>query len=171
MSVARVFVHGLESSSRGTKAMFFKNRYGDMIVEDFHGTLDQRMGKLNALLSQRTSVIMVGSSFGGLMVAIFALENPKRVTKLILLAPALTFQDFEPYLEYKSDIPVTVYHGKKDKVIPLAPVYDVARRVFTDLTFNRADDDHGLKDTFPSLDWDYLLETGPAFRRHEGVRS
>jgi hypothetical protein len=60
---------------------------------------------------------------------------------------------------------VAVYHGKKDEVIPLAPVYDVARRVFTDLTFNRVDDDHALKNTFPSMDWDDLLEIGSAFRR------
>jgi len=165
MSLARVFIHGLESSSYGTKATFFKRRYADMIVEDFHGTLDQRMGKLNALLSHNTSVIIVGSSFGGLMAAIFACENPRRVTKLILLAPALTFWDFEPYLHQRLDIPVTVYHGKKDDVISVAPVYDVARRVFAELTFNTLDDDHALKNTFQYIDWDHLLETRPAFRR------
>jgi predicted esterase len=165
MSLSRVFIHGLESSSCGTKATFFKKRYADMIVEDFHGTLDQRMGKLNALLSNNTSVIIVGSSFGGLMAAIFACENPRRVIKLILLAPALTFQDFEPCLHHRLDIPVTVYHGKKDDVISVAPVYDVARKVFADLTFHTVDDDHVLKDTFPYIDWDTLLETGSAFRR------
>lgn len=161
MSLARVFIHGLESSSCGTKATFFKRRYADMIVEDFHGTLDQRMGKLNALLSDNTSVIIVGSSFGGLMAAIFACENPRRVTKVILLAPALTFGDFEPYLHHRLDIPVTVYHGKKDDVICVAPVYDVARRVFADLTFNTVDDDHMLGKTFECIEWDNLLETKP----------
>ncbi len=165
MSLARVFIHGLESSSRGTKATFFKRRYADMIVENFYGTLDQRMGKLNALLSDNPSVIIVGSSFGGLMAAIFACENPRRVTKLILLAPALIFRDFEPYLHHRLDIPVTVYHGKKDDVISVAPVYDVARRVFADLTFNTVDDDHALKNTFQYIDWDQLLEIRPAFRR------
>ena len=165
MNLVKVFIHGLESSSHGTKAMFFKRRYADMIVEDFHGTLDQRMARLNALLSDNTSVIIVGSSFGGLMAAIFALENPRRVTKLILLAPALTFQGFESYLQRRLDIPVTVYHGKKDDIISLATVYDVARRVFADLTFNTVDDGHALKNTFPYMDWDHLLETGPAFRR------
>ena len=43
----------------------------------------------------------------------------------------------------------------------------MARRVFAGLTFNRVDDDHGLKNTFQSMDWDGLLETGPAFGRHE----
>ena len=157
MSLARVFIHGLESSSCGTKATFFKRRYADMIVEDFHGTLDQRMGKLNALLSDDTSVIIVGSSFGGLMAAMFACENPRRVTKLILLAPALTFRDFGPYLHQRLDMPVTVYHGKNDDVVPLAPVHDIARRVFKNLTFNIVDDDHILSKTFKSIDWDNLL--------------
>jgi len=162
MSLARVFIHGLESSSRGTKAMFFKRRYADMIVEDFHGTLDQRMGKLSDLLADNPSLIMVGSSFGGLMAAIFALENPNRVKKLILLAPALTFPDFELYLHHRIEIPVTVYHGKKDEVIPAVPVHAVAREVFGNLTFNTVDDNHMLSKTFKDIDWDDLLETKPA---------
>jgi pimeloyl-ACP methyl ester carboxylesterase len=162
MSLARVFIHGLESSSRGTKAMFFKRRYADMIVEDFHGTLDQRMGKLSDLLADNPSLIMVGSSFGGLMAAIFAMENPNRVKKLILLAPALTFPDFEPYLHHRIEIPVTVYHGKKDDVVPTAPTYEVARKIFGNLAFNAVDDDHMLSKTFKGIDWDDLLETKPA---------
>ncbi len=162
MSLARVFIHGLESSSRGTKAMFFKRRYTDMIVEDFYETLDQRMGKLNRLLSDYPSLIMVGSSFGGLMAAIYALENPNRVKRLILLAPALTFPDFEPYLHHRIEIPVTVYHGKKDDVVPAALTYEVARRIFGNLAFNAVDDDHMLSKTFKGIDWDDLLETKPA---------
>jgi pimeloyl-ACP methyl ester carboxylesterase len=162
MNLARVFIHGLESSSRGTKATFFKRRYADMIVEDFHGTLDQRMHKLSGLLSDDPALIMVGSSLGGLMAAIFALENPNRVKKLILLAPALTFPDFEPYLCHRIEIPVTVYHGKKDDVVPAAPTYEVAREIFGNLAFNEVDDDHMLSQTFKAIDWDDLLETKPA---------
>ena len=161
MSLARVFIHGLESSSCGSKATFFKRRYAEMIVEDFHGTLDERMGKLKGLLFDHPSLIMVGSSFGGLMAAIYALENPNRVKKLILLAPALTFPDFEPYLHHRTEIPVTVYHGQRDDVVPAAPTYEVARKVFCNLTFNEVDDDHMLSKTFKGIDWDDLLETKP----------
>ena len=161
MSLARVFIHGLESSSRGTKGVFLRGRYPDMIIPDFHGPLQERMHKLSGLLSH-PSLIMVGSSFGGLMAAIFALENPNRVKKLILLAPALTFPDFEPYLHHRIEIPVTVYHGKKDDVVPAAPTYAVAREIFGNLAFNAVDDDHMLSKTFKSIDWDDLLETKPA---------
>ena len=161
MSLARVFIHGLESSSRGTKGVFLRGRYPDMIIPDFHGPLQERMHKLSGLLSH-PSLIMVGSSFGGLMAAIFALENPNRVKKLILLAPALTFPDFEPYLHHRIEIPVTVYHGKKDDVVPAAPTYAVAREIFGNLAFNAVDDDHMLSKTFKGMDWDDLLETKPA---------
>jgi pimeloyl-ACP methyl ester carboxylesterase len=144
MSLWRVFVHGLESSSRGTKGVFFKQRYPDMI---------------NALLADNTSLIIVGSSFGGLMAAMYACDDPGRVKKLVLLAPALSFPEFEPYSQHRVDIPVTIYHGKKDEIIPVAHVHQVARAVFRNLAFNTVDDDHALRKTFKSMNWDNLLET------------
>lgn len=162
MNVTRVFIHGLESSSQGTKGVFFRQRCPDMIIEDFHGPLEERMNKLNSLLSDKTSLIMVGSSYGGLMAAIFACKRQKSVKKLILLAPALSRQEFEPYLQKRTDIPVVIYHGKNDDVVPLAHVHEIAHRVFENLTFNMVDDDHVLSKTFKSMDWDNLLEIRPA---------
>ena len=158
----RVFIHGLESSSKGTKGVFFRERYPDMIIEDFHGTLEQRMDKLNSLLYEKSSLIMVGSSYGGLMAAIYAFNNQERVKKLILLAPALVFQEFEPHLKKRTDTAVIIYHGKGDDVVPLTPLHKIARKVFKNLTFNMVDDDHVLSRTFKSIDWDKLLEIGTA---------
>ena len=157
MNDTRVFIHGLESSSQGTKGVFFRKRYPDMVIEDFPGTLEQRMDKLNSLLSEKTSLIMVGSSYGGLMAAIYGFNNKDRVKKLILLAPALVCHEFHPYLRKRTDIPVIIFHGKKDEVVPLAPVHEIANRVFENLTFNILDDDHILSKTFKSMDWDNLL--------------
>ena len=157
MNDTRVFIHGLVSSSHGTKGLFFRERYPDMIIEDFSGSLDQRMEKLNNILAKERSLIMVGSSYGGLMAAIFAFNNPERVKKLILLAPALVSEGFEPYLQKRTDVPVIIYHGRNDDVVPLPPVQDIARRVFENLTFNMVDDDHVLSKTFTSIEWDSLL--------------
>lgn len=158
MNATRVFVHGLEGSSHGTKAMFFRERYPDMIIEDFRGTLEQRMDKLERILRDRTSLILVGSSFGGLMAAAFACKDQARVKKLVLLAPALSVEEFEPFLVQRIDTPAVIFHGKDDDVVPLAPVYEIARMVFGNLTFNKIDDDHVLSKTFRSLGWDDLLE-------------
>ncbi|MBW1742035.1 MAG: alpha/beta fold hydrolase [Deltaproteobacteria bacterium] len=157
MNNTKVFIHGLLGHSKGTKATFLRERYPDMIIEDFRGGLEERMDKLNSVLAGKESIVMVGSSLGGLMAAMFTLDNQERVKKLILLAPALATEEFMPNLERRTDTPVTIYHGKNDDVVPLAPVQDIAHRVFNNLTFNTVDDDHVLSKTFTMIDWDTLL--------------
>jgi pimeloyl-ACP methyl ester carboxylesterase len=93
MGATSVFIHGLDSSSRGTKGSFFRKRYPQMLMEDYTGPLEERMAKLKASLAGRDSLILVGSSYGGLMAALFALENEARVRRLVLLAPALAHID------------------------------------------------------------------------------
>ncbi len=155
--ITRLFIHGLESSSGGTKGVFFRTRYPDMIIEDFTGSLEERMGKLNKILSDKTDLILVGSSFGGLMAAIYTCDNESKVKKLILLAPALNQEAFKSYMDRKIDAPVTVYHGSNDNVVPVESVRTVAHSVFTNITYNIVDDDHPLRETFESFDWDEML--------------
>ena len=35
MTATRVFIHGLESTSQGTKGVYFRERYPDMIINDY----------------------------------------------------------------------------------------------------------------------------------------
>lgn len=157
MPTTRVFIHGLESSSGGTKGTFFSKRYPDMIVKDYVGTLDERMNVLNETLADRNDLLLVGSSYGGLMASIFACENERKVKKLILLAPALNLVEFKPYLSKKVAIPVTVYHGSRDDVVPPEPVKQIATSIFQNISYNSVDDDHPLSSTFSTFDWDDLL--------------
>ena len=92
----RLFLHGLDSSGSGTKGTFFSTRYPDMLRPDFEGTLEERMIQLSRILGDSTDLIVVGSSFGGLMGACLAIDLPDRVQRLILLAPALNFLEFSP---------------------------------------------------------------------------
>ena len=55
-----------------------------MIIGDFRGPLKARMDKLDNLLANKTSLVLVGSSFGGVMGAVFAGKYPTRVKRLIL---------------------------------------------------------------------------------------
>ncbi len=157
MGVTRVFIHGLESSSQGVKGVFFRQRYPDMMIEDFHGSLKERMEKLNRLLGGMDDLILVGSSYGGLMAAIYACENELRVKKLILLAPALHIVDLAPCLSRKVQIPVSLFHGIHDDVVPPETVQAIARRIFACLDHHLVDDDHSLHITFPLMDWKALL--------------
>jgi len=153
----RIFIHGLESSNQGTKSVFFRERYPDMVIPYFTGSLDERMKSLNSVLVQKTGIILVGSSFGGLMAAIFAMENEERVERMILLAPAINLVEFAEYRSKTLSVPVWMYHGRSDEVIPLNDVEKVAKSVFHHLSFHVVEDDHYLQNTFRTLDWDRLL--------------
>jgi pimeloyl-ACP methyl ester carboxylesterase len=154
-----IFIHGQESSSQGTKGLFFRDLFPEMIIPDFVGDVSTRMSKLNKILLDKRGTIMIGSSLGGLMAALYAFQYQNRLKKLILLAPALNLPELNPYLSEKLTVPVYVFHGKEDEVIPPKPIQSIAKKVFTNLTFNLVDDDHRLSRTFTSIDWDQLLRS------------
>ncbi len=157
MRCAKLFIHGLESSARGTKGSFFSHHFKEMMVPDFHGDLSERMTKLVEICCNCQQIIIVGSSFGGLMATCFALQNPEMVKGLILLAPALNFGDFKPPVE-KSNVPVQIVIGDQDVVTPAEIVLPLAHRTFTDphVTLLKGED-HFLKGGFLEMDWHQLL--------------
>ena len=157
MASLRIFIHGLESNNQGTKAVYFRKHFPGMLTPNFPGPLNERMAKLHAVLSGENDIILVGSSFGGLMASIFAMENEPRVRRLVLLAPAINLMEFTSYREKKILMPVHIYHGRQDEVIPIEDVRSVSRQVFANLTFHAVDDDHYLHKTFETVEWGTLL--------------
>lgn len=153
----KIFLHGLYSSSQGTKAVFFRERYPDMLIPDFSGSLEERMQVLEGILLGRSGIRLVGSSFGGLMAALFAMQYEARVERLVLLAPAINLLGPSGFPERPISVPVRIYHGTHDETIPLREVKAVARKIFPHLTFHEVEDDHNLHKTFHTLDWDGLL--------------
>ncbi|MBU2056067.1 MAG: alpha/beta fold hydrolase [Proteobacteria bacterium] len=154
----RIFIHGLDSSSRGTKGSFFRERYPEMLMNDYFGSLEERMIQLEGFLTGRKNLILVGSSFGGLMATLFACRHESRVRRLILLAPALGLVDLSEYYSKPRLLPVTLYHGLNDVVVPPEPARQVAAKLFANLDCRFVEDDHDLHRIFPTLDWDGLLE-------------
>lgn len=152
-----IFIHGQESSSQGTKGIFFRGLFPEMIIPDFVGNVSTRMSKLNEILTHKRGIIIIGSSLGGLMAALYAFQNQDRIKKLILLAPALNLPEFTTHLAEKLTLPVYIFHGKEDKLIPPELIQTIARKVFTDLTFTMVDDDHRLSRTFTSINWVRLI--------------
>jgi alpha-beta hydrolase superfamily lysophospholipase len=153
----KIFIHGLESSNRGTKSIFFKERYPEMIIPHFRGALEERMEKLQEVLTGQSGIRMVGSSFGGLMATLFAIKNRSRVERLILLAPALNLMPYTDHQNRTLSLPVSLYHGTADDVIPFNEIEPIAREIFPDLSLHCVDDDHFLHKTFKDIDWDQLL--------------
>ena len=157
MNNTLVFIHGLESSARGNKGQYFHSHFPDMIIEDYTGSFSERMKKLETVLANRDRLILVGSSYGGLMAAKFALDHEQRVKKLILIAPALILEGFEQACKAKLGIPVVLYHGTRDDVVDPYETKRNAEKCFACLDHCFVDDDHPLNEVFPMLDWPALL--------------
>jgi len=153
----KIFLHGLESSSQGAKAKFLRERYPGMTIPDFTGSLSERMILLHDILDGHQEIILIGSSFGGLMATIFAMDKPGVVERLVLLAPALNFQEFSRYPIRPLDIPVRMIIGQKDTVTPPSIVVPLAQKIFTTLHYDVVDDDHLLAGTFRNFDWQTML--------------
>ena len=148
----KIFIHGLESSGSGFKGRFLKEIYTDILTPDFKGDLNERMSSLKRILTDLDNITIIGSSFGGLMATLYCLEEPEKVSKLILLAPALPFG--KDLLENKNtDIETIIYHGKNDSVVPMDTTKDISRKIFSNLLFVETDDDHLLHKTMREINW------------------
>ncbi|MEW5870441.1 MAG: alpha/beta hydrolase [Chloroflexota bacterium] len=152
-----IFLHGLEGSSQGVKANLLRGLFTGMLIPDFCGGLDERMQALYARLGEGTGWTIVGSSFGGLMGALFTCQRPAQVRRLILLAPALVWPDFASAPPAPVETPTVLYHGLRDEIVPLEPVQRLAQQVFENLEMHVVDDDHGLYKTVHEIDWPALL--------------
>ncbi len=155
-----IFIHGLVSSGQGLKGNLLRGLLPGILTPDFEGPLEDRMARLASILSDQTGWVIIGSSFGGLMGAMFTCRYPQQVKKLIMLAPALIWPDFAQALPLPVSVPTVIYHGLRDTLIPLELVRPLAEQVFLKLTFHAVDDDHGLRATVEAIDWLALVSEG-----------
>ena len=152
-----IFVHGLEGSSQGVKAKLLRQIFPGILTPDFRGPLAERMRQLDKFLTGKSGWTIIGSSFGGMMAALYACQHPTQVDKLVLLAPALIWPDFAGDLPESISLPVIIYHGDKDELIPSGVIREIAEKVFLNLTLHLVDDNHGLYKTAQEIDWRKLV--------------
>jgi pimeloyl-ACP methyl ester carboxylesterase len=153
-----IFLHGLDSSSQTYKASVIRQSFPGLIVPDFAGPLEKRMEALYPILGDKRDWTIIGSSYGGLMAAIFTCEHADQVRKQVLLAPALMLPEFASFLSRGPvSVPTTIIHGTQDTVVPLEEVREIAWKVFSNLTYHIVDDDHRLHKATDTLDWKAIL--------------
>ncbi|MFX1390958.1 MAG: hypothetical protein ACFE9Z_12910 [Promethearchaeota archaeon] len=161
-----IFIHGLESSGSGFKGQFFKRMFPECLTPNFVEfnpsksidlLLRERMKQLNLILKEKNKWIIIGSSFGALMGTLFACQNSKKISKLVLLAPYLSRKYLNPKLYTLIKIPVIIFHGTKDKIVPLTQSKILAEKLFINIKYNIVNDDHYLHKTVKSLDWKKLI--------------
>ena len=150
------FLHGLESSGSGTKGRFFARNFPHVVCPDFTGSLSDRLRQLEKLCQNEQQLILIGSSFGGLMATCFAAQHHTKVNRLILLAPALNFGEYKPPAK-KLSTPTYLLVGKHDTVTPADLVVPLAEATFATLESHIAEDDHMLHNTFQLLNWEKLI--------------
>ena len=97
-----LYLHGFASSARSTKAAFFADRLRERGVAyscpDFNEpdfselTITRMLGQLAAeLAKERAPVAVIGSSLGGTLAVLAAAKFPRRIDRMVLLAPAVMF--------------------------------------------------------------------------------
>ena len=102
-----VYLHGFASSPQSTKAQFFARKFADAGVAFEAPALDQgnfekltvsgQMQVVEKAVSRAPQagekLVLMGSSLGGYLAALYAEQNPQRDDRLILIAPAFQFLD------------------------------------------------------------------------------
>lgn len=163
-----IFIHGLESSGQGFKGQLLRKIFSRILTPDFkpytpelsyQALLSERMSQLESILEDKNRWILIGSSFGGLMGALYTCKYPEKVLHLILLAPALLNPELNPNEFDPISVQVTVFHGKNDSVIPLNSTRKNAEKLFLNLEYHVVDDDHMLHSTVQNIDWLSLVQS------------
>jgi pimeloyl-ACP methyl ester carboxylesterase len=96
-----VYLHGFASGPASRKASFFRERLAaggltletpDLSEGNFRAlSLTAQLRAIERLDGQQQSLILIGSSMGGYLAALYAAAHPERVERLVLLAPAFNF--------------------------------------------------------------------------------
>ncbi|MBP47334.1 MAG: alpha/beta hydrolase [Myxococcales bacterium] len=138
-----VFFHGLESGPHGSKYQRLQARWPQIVAPDCQGVRDpwERIERVElALADFDEPLVIVGSSFGGLIASHFAERHPSRVAALVLCAPALHVP--EPWMPKRAPVPTVIIHGVDDAVVPVQASRRWAERF--DLQLIEVADDHRL---------------------------
>jgi uncharacterized protein len=95
-----VYLHGFASSPQSSKAQFFRQKFDQLGVSfeapqldegNFEGlTITGQLAVVERAVGGQTAVLM-GSSLGGYLAALYAARHPGEVERMVLLAPAFQF--------------------------------------------------------------------------------
>jgi pimeloyl-ACP methyl ester carboxylesterase len=142
-----VFSHGQDGEPWGSKivAMAAVARAAGYRAEsvDYRGIADPaaRVAKLLAYCQTLPGkLVLVGSSLGGHVATAVATQVP--TGGLFLLAPAFYMPGFEQYTPSPPACPVTIVHGWRDDIVPIANSIRYARE--HRCTLHAIDSDHRM---------------------------
>ncbi len=134
------FFHGLESGPVGTKSTRLDEHF-EVVSPDFRDMdIWERLEKAEELTEDADDLVVVGSSYGGLLAALLYSRHPQRFRGYVLMAPALYLEAADEIERMPPD--AVVIHGVHDEVVPIDTVRDVCARFGVEI--EEVDDNHRL---------------------------
>jgi hypothetical protein len=181
-----VYLHGFASSPLSSKARFFAGKFAEAGVAFEVPQLDQgEFSKLTVSgqmlvvghavsahrekLAKGEPLVLMGSSLGGYLAALYAERNPKVVDRLVLIAPAFEFlrrwrgrlsiQEVEKW-KREGSIPIYHYGSKTERRLGYGFLEDAAQYEAVPDFHQRALILHGTEDTVVpcQVSHDFALE-------------
>jgi pimeloyl-ACP methyl ester carboxylesterase len=96
-----LYLHGFASGSQSSKGLFFEQRFAAQGIEvdlpdlsggDFeHLTLTSQLEVIDHRVAARAPAVVIGSSLGGYLAALYAARHPGAFRAVVLLAPGFGF--------------------------------------------------------------------------------
>lgn len=142
-----MFLHGLDTGPHGRKYHALVEAFGEdyVLAPDTTGIKDP-LARFQVLYQTLTDtdgpLVLLGSSFGGLMAVMAADSFPDKVKGIVLACPALTTAYMRFWGGLWPDCPIVIVHGHQDDVVPLRCSQLYARGRGAALV--TVDDDHSL---------------------------
>jgi pimeloyl-ACP methyl ester carboxylesterase len=118
-----VYLHGFASSPHSSKAQFFRRKFAERGIQMEIPVLDEgrfeeltisgQLAVIERAVGDQPAVLM-GSSLGGYLAALYAARHQSQIERLVLLAPAFQFpsrwQERYPPEDWKRQGSITVFH-------------------------------------------------------------
>lgn len=141
------FFHGLESAPVGTKSTRLDEEF-DVVAPDFQEMdIWERLEKAEEITEGLDDLVVVGSSYGGLLAALLYSRHPNRFGGYVLMAPAFDL-DAAGQVERMPDNAVVI-HGVDDEVVSGEAVDEMCRAHGLEVT--QVDDNHRLHDSLDRM--------------------
>jgi pimeloyl-ACP methyl ester carboxylesterase len=137
-----LYLHGFASGPQSTKGTFFARQFSqigatvhqpDLSEGDFRGlTLTKQLKLIDRLARELRPTLLMGSSLGGYLAALYGANYPELAPKLVLLAPAFGFPrrwserlGEERMAEWRQTGEMEVYHYGASAMQPIGyPFYE-----------------------------------------------
>ena len=154
-----IFAHGMEGSPNGSKIRSLREAGFEVLAPDFQGMpLEERVDLLQMICEEHRwkSVVLAGSSYGGLAASIVAMRMPDAFRGLLLCAPALHLDEppinDETVLLAPKGMRTVIIHGIEDDIVPISCSIEYAERSGEDIVaFHQVNDGHRLAESHKEI--------------------